>query len=298
MSARILLGGDLPVTRLGYGAMRLVGRGVWGEPSDPLQARAVLRRAVALGVELIDTADSYGPGVSEQQIADALHPYPEGLVIATKGGLLRPGPFRWTSDARPEHLRRACEASLERLRLERLDLYQLHAVDPAVPLEESVGALAELRREGKVRHVGLCNVTVEQIERARAIVPIASVQNRYSLGERASEDVLRHCERLGIPFLCWFPLEKGSLGRRAGRLGAIAAENGATPAQLALAWLLQRSATTVPIPGTGSLAHLEENARSLDLTLAAAELQALERYRLGGRAALLRAARGIVRRFI
>jgi aryl-alcohol dehydrogenase-like predicted oxidoreductase len=266
------IGGDLDVSRLGFGAMRLCGPRILGWPRDRANALAVLRRAVELGVTLIDTSDAYGPEVSELQIADALHPYPEGVVIATKGGLLRTRSGSWPSDARPEHLREACEASLRRLRLERIDLYQLHAPDPRVPLEESLGALAELRREGKIRHVGVSNVSVDELARARAIVPVVSVQNRFSVGDRAEEPVLEACERLGLAFLPWRPLETAraysSARRVAGRLGA-------TPAQVALAWLLARSPVIAPIPGTSSLEHLEENVATLDVRLTAAELDEL-----------------------
>jgi aryl-alcohol dehydrogenase-like predicted oxidoreductase len=254
-----VLGGDLPVRRLGFGAMRLTGRGIWGEPQDPEQCRAVARRAVELGVTLIDTADSYGPEVSENLLAEALHPYPDELVIATKGGFLRDGPDRWRPNGRPDHLRQACEGSLRRLRVERIDVYQLHTVDRAVPIEESVGALDELKAEGKIRHVGVSNVSVEQLERARAVTPIVSVQNRYNLEDRAAEDVLSACETEGLAFLPWYPLATGRLSRPGGPLDAIAEAHGATPGQVALAWLLQRSPVMLPIPGTSSVAHLEEN---------------------------------------
>jgi aryl-alcohol dehydrogenase-like predicted oxidoreductase len=285
--------GDLEVGRIGFGAMRITGPGVWGEPRDPAAAKAVLRRAVELGVDFIDTADSYGPEVSERLIAEALHPYPEQLVIGTKGGHTRQGPGQWGSDCRPEALRKACEGSLRRLRLERIDLYQLHTSDGRVPWEESVGALAELRDEGKIRHVGLCNVGIEQIRRARQLVPIASVQNRYSLLERAFEDVLRHCEQEEIPFICWFPLEHGALGRRSSGLAGPG-----TPAQVALAWLLQRSPATLPIPGTCSLAHVAENVGALRVELAAEELSALEDYRLQGLAGARRSAKRLARRVV
>jgi pyridoxine 4-dehydrogenase len=260
-----VLGGDLEVRRLGFGAMRLCGPRIMGWPADRENALAVLRRAVELGVNLIDTSDAYGPEVNELQIAEALHPYPDGLVIATKGGLVRDQAARWNRDGRPEHLRAACEGSLRRLRLQRIDVYQLHAPDPRVPLEESVGALAELRTEGKVRHVGLSNVSVEELERARAIVPVVSVQNRYSVADRSSENVLEACEREGIGFLPWVPLAAGDLARGGRKAAELAERLGATPAQAALAWLLRRSPVMLPIPGTSSLAHLEENVAAADL---------------------------------
>jgi pyridoxine 4-dehydrogenase len=260
--------GDLEVDRLGFGAMRLCGPRILGWPRDREKALAVLRRAVELGVNLIDTSNAYGPEVNELQIAEALHPYPEGLVIATKGGLRRTASGGWPEDGRPEQLREACEASLTRLRVERVDVYQLHAPDPKVPIDESVGELARLREEGKIRHVGLSNVSVAELERARAVVPIVSVQNRYSFSDRAWDDVLEACERDGLAFLPYFPLGSGSLARRGGRLDSMAERKRATPAQVALAWLLKRSPVTVPIPGTSSLEHLEENvaARELELT--------------------------------
>jgi pyridoxine 4-dehydrogenase len=274
-----LLVGDLPVRRLGFGAMRLTGPGTWGLPRDQHAAKEVFRRALELGVNLIDTADAYGPAVSERQIADALHPYPTGLVIATKGGRTRQGPYQWGTDGRPAKLRQACEASLRRLRLESIDLYQLHGPDPRVPLEESVGALAELQGEGKVRHIGICNVGVEQLTRARAVATIVSVQNRYNLADRTSETVLRICERDQLAFLPWMPLARGTLAGRGSGLRRIAATHAATPGQVALAWLLQRSPVTVPIPGTSSLTHLEENLGALDVRLSEDELDALERFR-------------------
>jgi pyridoxine 4-dehydrogenase len=268
---------DLVVNRLGFGAMRLPGPGVWGEPEDPEAVRGVLRRALELGINLIDTADAYGPEVNERQIAEALYPYPEDLVIATKGGLTRPGPGRWERDGRPEHLREACESSLMRLRVERIDLYQLHSPDPEVPFEESVGALAELRTEGKIRHVGLSNVSVGQLEQAQQIVPIVSVQNRYSLVERFSEDVLEICEREGLGFIPWFPLATGRLARPGGPLDEIAARYDATPAQVALAWLLARSPVMLPIPGTSSIEHLEENVAAAAIELDEEEVAKLSR---------------------
>jgi pyridoxine 4-dehydrogenase len=274
--------GDITVRRLGFGAMRLTGPGTWGEPSDRPQATHVLQGAIQLGVNLIDTADVYGPGVSERLIAQALHPYPENLVIATKGGRTRQGPYEWGTDCRPASLREACEASLTRLRLDRIELYQLHTVDPRVPLEESVGALAELQAEGKVRHIGLCNVNVEQLEQARSVATIVSVQNSYSLADRTWEDVLRACERDGLAFLPWMPLARGALAGRLSRLRRIAVAHEASPAQIALAWLLQRSPAMVPIPGTSSLTHLKENLGASELHLTGDELDALDSYRLAG----------------
>ncbi len=267
--------GELTVNRVGFGAMRVCGPEVWGPPKDRRAAHAVLRRAVELGVEFLDTADSYGPYVNEELIAEALHPYPPGLVIGTKGGLLRPRPSAWEPCGRPEHLRQAIDGSLRRLRLERIDLYQLHTPDPRVPLEDSVGVLADAQRAGKIRHVGLSNVTVAQLEQARRICPIVSVQNRYHLGDRDSEDVLRACERHGIAFLPWFPLGAGAL-LGAAKLKRVASRRGATPAQVALAWLLARSPVLLPIPGTASLAHLEENVAAACLRLGAHDLAELD----------------------
>src|ERR1700733_61678 len=271
-----LLGGDLEVDRLGFGAMRITGDGIWGEPADPAGARQLLRRVVQDGVTLIDTADSYGPDVSENLIAEALRPYPEDLVIATKGGLERPGPGVWERNCRPDRLRRCCEASLKRLRLDRIELYQLHAVDPKVPIEDSVGALAELQEEGKIRHVGLSNVSIEEIERAQQIVDVVSIQNHYNVSDRASEDVLRFCEEAQIPFLAYFPLASGDLAERGSVLAEIAGNHGATPAQVALAWLLEHSPITLPIPGTSSIAHFDENRDAADLELEDDELEALD----------------------
>ena len=273
----LVIGGDLAVRRLGYGAMRLSGSGIWGEPRAPDEARAVLRRAVQLGVNFIDTADSYGPGVSENLIAGALRPYPSDLVIATKGGYRRPGPRRWQPAGRPDDLKKACESSLRRLGLDRIDLYQLHTVDPQVPFEDSVEALADLQRDGKIRHVGLSNVSVAQIEEARKIVRVETVQNRYNLVERRSEDVLRLCERERIAFICWLPVDMGLLGGSGG-LGRIARSHETSPTQVALAWLLHHSSVTLPIPGTSSVEHLEENAAALELRLTDAERAALDEY--------------------
>jgi pyridoxine 4-dehydrogenase len=265
----MVLGGDLEVQREGFGALHLAGPGSWGEPRDRERAKAVVRRAVALGVNLIDTADSYGPEVSERLIAEALYPYPDGLVIATKGGKIRTGPSTgiWPPDGRPAHLRVACEGSLRRLRRERIDLYQLHAVDPRVPIEDSIGALLELQAEGKIRHIGVSNVTVEELSRAQDIARIASVQNRYSLADRFSDDVLAVCEHEHIAFLAWQPLALGALANPKEPLTRIAAAHHATPAQVALAWLLHRSAMLLPIPGTSSARHLEENVAAASLSL-------------------------------
>jgi aryl-alcohol dehydrogenase-like predicted oxidoreductase len=287
------IGGDLVVRRLGYGAMRLTGRGIWGDPHDPAGARAVLSRAVQLGVTFIDTADSYGPRVSERLIAEALRPYRAGLLIATKGGYERPGPGVWQPNGRPEQLRDACEGSLRRLGIDQIDLYQLHTVDPRVPLEESVGALAELRRQGKIRHVGLSNVSVEQIERARRVVQVASVQNRYNIADRAADDVVRYCQEEGIPFICWRPVESGLLA--SGALRDVALAHQATSIQIALSWLLHRSPVTVAIPGTSSLEHLEENMGALGIRLTSAELSALDEFRLGRPQRLGRRARRTAR---
>src|SRR5580700_1760552 len=266
-SGEFRIGGELPVWRLGFGAMRITGKGVWGEPQDHDEAIRVLRRAVELGVNFIDTADSYGPHVSESLIAEALHPYPAGLVIATKAGFDRSGPDRWTMNGRPEHLRKACEGSLQRLKLERIDLYQLHRIDPAVPAEDQLGALKDLQTQGKIRHIGLSEVSVAQIEHARTIVPIVSVQNRYSVADRAAEDVLEYCQRENIGFIPWFPLGAGKVSAAGSKLEALSARLGITPSQLALAWLLRWSPVMLPIPGTSKVEHLEENVKAAGLTL-------------------------------
>lgn len=275
--ATITIGGDITVRRLGYGAMRITGRGIWGDPPDRAAAIALLRRVVERGVNFIDTADSYGPHVSEELIAEALYPYPQGLVIATKGGLTRPGPDNWRANCRPAHLREACEGSLKRLRVERIDLYQLHTVDAAVPLADSIGALVELKKEGKIRHIGVSNVNAAQLAEARRLAPIVSVQNRYNLDDRAHEKVLDACSRDGLAFLPWYPLAAGSLARPKPAFQAVAARHKATPSQLALAWLLHRSPMVLPIPGTSSIAHFEENLAAQDLRLTDGEVAALAR---------------------
>ncbi len=269
------VGGDLTVTRLGFGAMRLCGPGVWGEPQDPANAERVLRRAVELGVDFIDTADAYGPGVGERQISSALHPYPGNLVIATKGGYTRQGPGRWRTNGRPKYLREACEGSLRRLKLDRVDLYQLHRPDRRIPFERSLEALARLREAGKVRHVGLSNVGTEELKKAREFLPIASVQNRYNLNDRTSEAVLLACEDAGIPFIPWFPLATGKLALSGGPLDEIRARHEATVPQVALAWLLAKSPVMLPIPGTSSVEHLEENVSAAGLQLSGAEVSTL-----------------------
>jgi pyridoxine 4-dehydrogenase len=270
------LGGELTVRRLGFGAMRLTGDGIWGEPDDPEAARAVLRRAVELGVNLIDTADSYGPEVSERLIGEALHPYPDDLVIATKGGLTRPGPGQWNPDCRPEHLKQACEGSLKRLMVDRIDVYQLHTVDPNVPFDESLGALIDLKEEGKIRHIGLSNVSVDELERALALTEVVSAQNRFNLEDRHSEDVLDACADRGIGFIPWFPLATGSLARPGGALDQVASRHGASPGQIALAWLLRRSELMLPIPGTSSIEHLEENVAAAGIELSDEDLSEIE----------------------
>jgi pyridoxine 4-dehydrogenase len=275
-AATLGIGGDLTVQRLGFGAMRITGRGIWGEPRDPDEAVAVLRRAVELGVNFIDTADSYGPFVSERLIAEALHPYPEDLVIATKGGLLRDGPDKWRPDGRPQRLRAACHESLRRLKLEQIPLYQFHRVDPHVPIEESVGALRTLHEEGKIRHIGVSNVDEPELDRALSVTPVVSVQNRYGAGDRSSESMLDRCEQEGFAFLPWGPLDQGAV-RRNPTIQRIADAHGATTRQVALAWLLARSPVMVPIPGTGSLPHLEENLAARTLELTAEEVAELNR---------------------
>jgi aryl-alcohol dehydrogenase-like predicted oxidoreductase len=263
--------GSFTVHRLGFGTMQLTGPGVWGPPADRDGAIAVLRRAVDLGVQLIDTADAYGPDVAEELIRDALHPYPDGVRIATKAGMTRPGPGAWSVCGRPDHLRARCDESLARLGVERLDLFQLHRIDPAVPADEQFGVLAELRASGKVAEVGLSEVDVDQLDAARRVVPVASVQNQYNLAQRSADPVLDHCEAHGIAFLPWFPLADGRMARPGGPLAEVARELGATAPQVGLAWLLKRSPVMVPIPGTSSLAHLEENCAASQLVLTDAQ---------------------------
>ncbi len=270
------IGGDLPVHRLGFGAMRITGPGIWGEPADHNEAIAVLKAAVELGITIIDTADSYGPEVSERLIAQALYPYPADLVIATKAGLVRPGPDNWEPDGRPEHLRAAVEGSLRRLRLERIDLLQLHRPDPKVPFDDQINTLVELQREGKIRHIGVSNVTVEQIEAARRIATIVSVQNLYNLSDRSAEDVVEYCTRENIAFIPWFPLATGDLAKPGGALARVAQRHDARPTQVALAWLLAKSPVILPIPGTSKVKHLKENLEGARLRLSESDLAELQ----------------------
>jgi pyridoxine 4-dehydrogenase len=270
------IGGDIEVHRLGFGAMRITGEGIWGPPRNRDNALAVLRRAIELGIDFIDTADSYGPHVSEQLIAEALYPYPDGLLVATKGGLERTGPGQWPRNGRPEHLKAACEGSLRDLRVDRIDLYQLHAPDENVPYADSVGALKELQDEGKIRHIGVSNVSVEQLAEARSIVDVVTVQNRYNLIDREDQDVLDVCDRDGIGFIPWFPLEAGKLAEPGGIVDGVAERHGATTSQVALAWLLQRSPVVLPIPGTASIEHLEENVAATRLHLSAQAVAELD----------------------
>jgi len=272
----LLIGGDLRVTRLGYGAMRITGIGIWGEPADRSEAIRVVRRAVELGINFIDTADSYGPHVSEEIIAEALYPYPKGVVIATKGGFERPGPDRWVENGRPEYLKSACEGSLRRLHLDRIDLYQLHRIDPKVPAADQLGALKELQVQCKIRHIGLSEVSVRQIRHAQTIVPIVSIQNRYSVSDRGYEDVLEYCEHEQIGFIPWFPLAAGQLSGAESPIGRLAARWNATPSQVALAWLLARSPVMLPIPGTSSVKHLEENVAAARLAIDESTMQELD----------------------
>jgi len=276
-SGEFLIGGDLRVTRLGFGAMRITGDGIWGQPADRAEAVRVLRRAVELGINFIDTADSYGPGVSEEIIAEALYPYSKGLVIATKGGFDRPGPDIWVENGKPEHLKSACEGSLRRLRLDRIDLYQLHRIDPKVPAEDQLGTLKELQAQGKIKHIGLSEVSVRQIQHARTIVPIVSVQNRYSVTDRGSEDVLEYCEKEKMGFIPWFPLAAGRVSGPKSPISRMAVRWKATPSQLALAWLLARSPAMLPIPGTSRVEHLEENVAAAELKIDRNQWQELDR---------------------
>jgi pyridoxine 4-dehydrogenase len=269
------IAGDLRVIRLGFGAMRITGKGIWGEPEDRGEAIRVLRRAVDLGINFIDTADSYGPHVSEQLIAEALYPYPSDLVIATKAGFDRTGPDQWVTNGRPEHLRAACEGSLRRLRLERIDLFQLHRIDSEVPVNDQLGTLKDLQSEGKIKHIGLSEVSVEQIENARKVAPIVTVQNRYSVVDRAAEDVLEYCGKANIGFIPWFPLAAGKVSAAGSALAAAAARLKITPSQLAIAWLLWRSPVMLPIPGTSRVKHLEENVAAAQLHVDAETLQGL-----------------------
>ncbi len=275
-SGQFKLGGDLPVHRLGFGAMRITGPGIWGDPKDPAAAKRLLRKVVDLGINLIDTADSYGPEVSERLIAEALHPYPKGLVIATKGGLTRSGPEQWHPVGRPEYLRQCVEMSLRRLKLDCIDLYQLHRIDPKVPAAETLGALKELQRAGKIRHIGLSEVNVKEIEHARKIVKVVSVQNLYNLGNRQSEEVLTYCTKHELGFIPWFPLAAGEMARKGGPLDKAAKRHGATVSQLALAWLLQKSPVVLPIPGTVDPEHLEENVGGASVHLTQSEWAAIE----------------------
>jgi len=270
------IGGDLEVKRLGFGAMRLTGPGIWGEPKDPAEARRVLKRAVELGVNFIDTADSYGPVVSERLIGEALAPFPKGLVVATKAGLTRQGPDQWLPVGRGEYLAQQVEMSLRNLKTEVIDLWQLHRIDPKVPVEESLGVIAKLQQQGKIRHVGLSEVKPADIDRARQFVKIVSVQNLYNLGDRQHEDVLEYCEKEGLAFIPWYPVAAGKLARPGGKLDTIAKRHGATVAQLSIAWLLYRSPVVLPIPGTSSVAHLEENVKSAEIVLSDDELKEIE----------------------
>jgi pyridoxine 4-dehydrogenase len=270
------IGGDLEVKRLGFGAMRLTGPGIWGEPKDPDEARRVLKRTVELGVNFIDTADSYGPAVSERLIGEALAPFPKGLVVATKGGLTRQGPDQWLPVGRSEYLAQQVEMSLRNLKTDVIDLWQLHRIDPQVPVEESLGVIAQLQQQGKIRHVGLSEVKPAEIDRARQVVKIVSVQNLYNLGDRKHEDVLEYCEKEGLAFIPWYPVAAGKLARSGGTLDSIAKRHGVTVAQLSIAWLLHRSPVMVPIPGTSSVAHLEENVKSAEIVLSDDELKEIE----------------------
>src|ERR1700681_4209479 len=276
-AGEFLIGNDLRVTRLGFGGMRITGPGIWGEPANRAEAIRVLRRAVELGINFIDTADSYGPHVSEEIIAEALHPYPADLVIATKGGFDRPGPDKWVENGKPDHLVAACEGSLRRLRLARIDLYQLHRIDPKVPAEDQLGALKNLQAQGKIKHIGLSEVNVGQLQHAQKIVNVVSVQNRYSVTDRGSEDVLNYCEQQEIAFIPWYPLAAGRLAGPDSPIGRVARQLNATPSQVAIAWLLKRSPVILPIPGTSKVQHLEENVAAAGLQIDDSEFKALQR---------------------
>jgi len=271
------IGGDLEVNRLGFGAMRLTGKGIWGEPKEVDEAKRVLKRAVELGVNFIDTADSYGPAVSERLIGEALSPFPKGLVVATKGGVTRQGPDQWLPVGRPEYLAQQVEMSLRFLKTEVIDLWQFHRIDPQVPVEESLRVIAKLQQEGKIRHVGLSEVKPAEIDQARKVIDIVSVQNLYNIGDRQHADVLEYCEKDGLAFIPWFPVAAGKLAQPGGKLDAIAKRHGATVAQLSIAWLLHRSPVMLPIPGTSSVAHLEENLKAAEIFLSDAELNEIER---------------------
>ena len=277
MITTFILGKHLEVNRLGFGAMRLTGNGIWGEPKDPEEARRVLKRAVELGVNFIDTADSYGPDVSERLIGETLSPFPKGLVVATKGGLTRQGPDLWNPDGRPDYLAKEVEKSLRLLKTDVVDLWQLHRIDPKVPVEQSLEPIVKLKQQGKIRHIGLSEVKPKDIDRARKVVEIVSVQNLYNVGDRQHEDVLEYCERHNIAFIPWFPVAAGKLAQPGGKLDEIAKHHGATVAQLSIAWLLHRSSVILPIPGTSSVAHLEENMKAADLTLSEAEMKEIEK---------------------
>jgi pyridoxine 4-dehydrogenase len=276
-SGTFSLGGDLPIHRLGFGAMRITGDGIWGEPKDRDEAKRVLKRLPELGVNFIDTADAYGPEISEDLVAEALHPYPAGLVIATKGGFTRQGPNKWAVVGRPEYLRQCVEMSLRRLKLERIELYQLHRIDPQVPVEVSLGELQKMQQEGKIRHIGLSEVSVQEIERAQSTVPIVSVQNKYNIADRTHEGVLKFCEKQGIGFIPWFPMEQGKLNKPGSVLEQAAKAHKVTTAQLAIAWLLHHSPVMLPIPGTSSVKHLEENVAAAEIKLSDTEWQAFEK---------------------
>jgi aryl-alcohol dehydrogenase-like predicted oxidoreductase len=275
-SGTFSLGGDLTVNRLGYGAMRITGKGIWGEPKDPLEAKKVLQRAVELGVNFIDTADSYGPEVSERLIGEALAPYPKGVVIATKAGLTRQGPDKWLPVGRPEYLQQQVEMSLRRLKTERVDLWQLHRIDPKVPVEESLGVIKKLQEQGKIRHVGLSEVKPHEIDQARKVIDIVSVQNQYNISDRRHEDVLEYCDKNKLAFIPWFPVASGKLAQPGGALDAAAKRHNATVSQLSLAWLLHRSPVMLPIPGTSSVEHLEENIGAASVNLSADEWKEIE----------------------